>query len=187
MRGQRGRESRSQGYASMRTPGLSTRDALRLHALCWFKASLLVILLGPPGGAGSSLRCSGPAKVDDGWPGSRAGNISRRRDMLNAASTWASTSNLALQKGPQHSRPPTARADAPRSRGRGSSPGAAPSTRGRGPPSGTRTSTPPETESIGGTSARGVNVGPTSSWLSRAASGLFQARCTVDAASEEST
>ena len=33
-------------------------------------------------------------------------NISRRRDMLNAASTWASTSNLALQQGPQHRRLP---------------------------------------------------------------------------------
>ena len=33
-------------------------------------------------------------------------NISRRRDMLNAASTWASTSNLARHQGPQHRRLP---------------------------------------------------------------------------------
>ena len=36
----------------------------------------------------------------------RGANISRRRDMLKAASTWTSTSNLALQQGPQHSRLP---------------------------------------------------------------------------------
>lgn len=33
-------------------------------------------------------------------------NISRRWDVLNAASTWTSTSNPALQQGPQHSRLP---------------------------------------------------------------------------------
>ena len=33
-------------------------------------------------------------------------NISRRRDMLNAASTWILTSNLARQQGPQHRRLP---------------------------------------------------------------------------------
>ena len=36
----------------------------------------------------------------------RIGNISRRREMLNVASTWASSSNLALQQGPQHRRLP---------------------------------------------------------------------------------
>ena len=36
----------------------------------------------------------------------KGNNISRRRDMLKAASTWTSTSNLALQQGPQHSRLP---------------------------------------------------------------------------------